>query len=80
MKSKFFALNGKDFVNGLVVAVLAAVFAYFSPIINSADFSWTQVDWGQFFNIIIVSVMGYMTKNLFSDSEGKVVTPIGKIG
>ncbi len=74
MRSTFLSLNLRDFIKGLVLAVLAAVIAY----------AYEAVQAGTLFDIAFLkssgmvalsAVLAYLVKNLFTNSEGKIATP-----
>ena len=75
--SKLFSLNSSDYAKGLVVAVLAAVFAYLSSLLSNPNFDLMTVDWGSLMKVAITAGIAYLGKNFFSTSDGKV---LGKIG
>lgn len=66
-------LNWKDFGKGLVVTVLSAVITYLYQVVQSGSF---VVDWQVIGQVALSSGLGYILKNLLSDTEGKV---LGKI-
>lgn len=72
--SGYFSLNKRDFINGLVMAVLGAVGGIVVPILDN----WINSDnWAMPFNwhTIVKASAGaaviYIWKNLFSNKEGK---------
>ena len=84
-----FALNGGDFVKGLVTAVLGGVIISVGGVLHGVflapGFDVFAVDWTlvlhNTINAAVIGAMGsfggYITKNFFSNDEGKV---LGKIG
>jgi len=76
MNSQFLRLNTSDFVKGLIVAIAASVVTYLASALNAPGFDWTTLDWNYILKIAFTSFMGYISKNLLSNSEGKV---FGKI-
>lgn len=76
MNSKLFRLNPKDLGKGLIVAVLAALFAYLASLMEVPGFSLDTLDWAVLLKVAITAALGYLGKNFVSDSEGKV---LGKI-
>jgi hypothetical protein len=71
--SGFFKLNNRDFVNGLVMAVLGALFGSIYPTIQN----WlTSANWDLLFDwhIVIKSAISgaatYIIKNLLTDKNG----------
>ena len=75
--SGFLKLNLKDFIKGLIVAVVSGVFTFLAQALSVQGFDFTSFDWSQIIRIAIVCFMSYTAKNLMSDSEGKV---LGKWG
>ena len=75
--SGMFTLNSKDFLKGLIVAVMAAVFATLAQWLNAPGFEFTSFNWGELLKIAIAAGTSYLGKNLFSDSDGKVLGSIG---
>ena len=67
--SNFLKLNWADLGKGLVMVVLGAVLALI--------YSWlqagTEIDWNEVLKVALTSGLGYLLKNLFSDSEGNVL-------
>ena len=74
MKSKLFTLNVRDFLKGLLVAVLTAVIT----------FAYEAIQTGELFSMAALKKMGlvalgamlaYLLKNLFTNSQDEVLTP-----
>lgn len=67
MNSTFLSLNTKDFIKGLLVAVLSAVVTILYNTIQtgSLDFDWKQIG-----VMALTSALAYIMKNLFSNSTG----------
>lgn len=78
IQSAFFSLSKNDFLKGLVVFVLAAVFTYLAQLFNVAGFSFTGIDWGQIGQIALMAGISYLAKNLVTNSNGQVFGFIGK--
>lgn len=80
MPSNIFTLNKKDFINGLVVAVLGAVCGVLYGVLQQPGFNVISADWGsilsQMLQVAVSSFLGYIAKNFMSDENGKV---LGKI-
>lgn len=77
MQSNLFNLNGADFRKGLIMAVLSGFALPILALIQSPSFSFSNVDWH---GVIVLAINGaavgfgsYIMKNLFSDSQGKVL-------
>jgi len=74
MKSGFLKLNLRDFIRGLVVAVLSALFAGLLKLFEAGPFIF---DWPTFQPIVfaaIVAALGYLTANLFTNSTGQILS------
>ena len=70
MKSTFLSLNSKDFIKGLVVAVLSSVVAilYSTVQTGSLAFDWTTIG-----TVALTSALGYIMKNLFTNSNDELM-------
>jgi hypothetical protein len=70
MKSTFLSLNSKDFIKGLVVAVLSSVVAilYSTVQAGSLAFDWTTIG-----TVALTSALGYIMKNLFTNSNDELM-------
>lgn len=67
--STFLSLNWRDAVNGLVMAILAAIVEYFYTGASSGNFSFTFTG---VWHAVVVAVLPYLMKNFFS---GKTTDP-----
>lgn len=67
-----FRLNQGDFLRGLVVAVLAAVFTQLAAVANTPGFDIMLFDWTETLKIAVAAAVGYVSKNFLTDSEGKI--------
>ncbi len=67
-----FKLNWRDAAKGLVMAVLASVLT----VVYQSVVAHTPIDWNQVTQIAFASGLGYIVKNFFTDSDGKL---LGKI-
>lgn len=76
MKSNFLNLNLTDLTKGLVVAVLTAVITYLYEALQSGDF--TSLDWKIVGTTALIAAIGYLSKNLLTNSEGQVLSPEDK--
>ena len=78
-----FRLKVSDFAKGAVSAVLAAVIFAVVGFLNQPGFDIFSADWnailGNAVNAAIAAFVGYLSKNLLSNDNGEVVTPIGNI-
>lgn len=70
--SKFFRLNGTDFLKGLIMLVISTLLSSLIVVLGSADFHF---DWEHMRLIllpIIIAVLTYLSKNLITNSDGKI--------
>ena len=74
MPSGLFKLNTRDFAKGLVMAVLGALFAYLSTALDPNGS--LAIDWNYLLKVALTTGMAYISKNLISDEDGKI---LGKI-
>jgi len=70
--SSFFSLNSKDFAKGLVVAVLAALAAYFAQVLNVPGFDFAGIQWDEIARVAVMAGLSYLGKNLVTTQDGKV--------
>ncbi|MBP9760584.1 MAG: hypothetical protein KBD24_04475 [Candidatus Pacebacteria bacterium] len=71
--SQLFSLAKDDYIKGLVVAVLAAVFTWLAQAFNAPGFDLATFSWMEGVRIAVVAVFAYLAKNLATDNEGKVL-------
>jgi membrane protein implicated in regulation of membrane protease activity len=70
--SGFLNLNTKDFIKGLIVAVLSALIAGVLQLLQAGPFT---LDWATFQPIVLAAVsagLAYLSKNLFTNSGGEI--------
>lgn len=81
MNSEMFKLKLMDVARGAITAVLAALFVTLAGVFNTAGFDVFSANWGEILgsalNASLAAGGAYLTKNFFTDSEGKM---FGKIG
>ena len=70
--SDFLKLGKSDFIKGLFVSVLAALFTSLAASLNTPGFEFSALDWGQLLKAAEIAFVSYMSKNLFTDSNGKI--------
>ncbi len=79
--SGMWTLNLKDFAKGCMMAVFIGILLPIAAMIQTPEFNIFTVNWHSVLifaiNGAVVGFVGYMLKNLTSDSQGKV---FGKIG
>ena len=68
--SKFMSLNSADFLKGLLMAVLSAVI---SVLYTSVESGTLAFDWKAIQFAAITAVLAYLTKNLFTNSQGNLM-------
>jgi hypothetical protein len=68
MNSTFLTLGSKDFIKGLLVAVLSAVITIVYNTIQNGSLTF---DWKTIGMTALTSAVAYIMKNLFSNSNGK---------
>jgi molybdopterin-binding protein len=74
MKAKFLSLNARDFLKGLVVAVVAAVLTFLTNELTAGS----TIDLKLLKRIgvtALIAFLSYLTKNLFTNSKGEMLTP-----
>ena len=71
--SKMFSLNVGDFFKGLIVAVMASVLMYLLQVLNTPDFNWININWGEIARMASVAGISYLMKNFISNSKGEVL-------
>lgn len=77
IKTAVLKLNKNDFIKTGVVVVLAAFVGSFQQALTDHGLSFSQYDWSHIFNVAWGAGAAYISKNLFTTSNGKV---FGKIG
>ena len=78
--SDLFKLNGKDFLNGLIMAVIGNVVVYlmaifselYKLVMNGDPFSIT-INWNAVLVVGITSALTYLSKRLVSGPTGNVL-------
>lgn len=74
--SEMFKLKINDLMKGAITAAITAVVAMVYVIFQTPDFNLFSADWmsigKEVFNAAFLAFVGYLGKNLITDSEGKV--------
>lgn len=70
--SKFLSLNVNDFLKGLVMAVLGAVFAIIKTTVEAGSLNF---DWPTIGKYALAAAITYLTKNLLTASNGEFGKP-----
>ena len=73
MNSAFLRLNLSDFEKGLILAIIVAVLTYLQQAIGEGGFS--GINWQIVINTAVLAGIGYLLKNLSTNSEGKFGRP-----
>jgi hypothetical protein len=68
MNSTLFTLDNKDFIKGLLVAVLSAVITI---LYNTIETGSLNFDWKAIGTMALTSALGYILKNLLTNSNGQ---------
>jgi hypothetical protein len=73
MPSKFFRLNHRDFIRGLIVTVICALITGTYQVLASGfEFNWITM------KPVVIAALGagvsYLTKNLLTNSKGNFMT------
>ena len=68
-KSLFLKLNQSDFLKSGIVVVIVAVLAFFQTLLESKGLSITGADLSQMVQIALTAGVGYLAKNLLSNSS-----------
>ena len=76
MQSLFLRLNVRDLGKGLVVAVLVVLFGAMQDGMTVHGLEFVAYDWAGILDVAWKAAAAYLSKNLLSDEEGKV---LGKI-
>lgn len=71
MNSSFLKLNIKDFLKGLIVAIISAVLGVISTSLQLGSLTF---DWKLIGTIALSAGVAYITKNLFQNSSGDIGT------
>lgn len=72
MKSSIFGtLNLRDFVNGLVLVVITSVLDIIKTSVEAGSLNF---DWKEIGRIALIASVGYLLKNLTTNSKGEVLT------
>jgi len=70
MRSKLLKLNTRDFINGIIVAILCTfITGFYQLIANGGVLNWLTI------KPVVIAAIGsgvaYLTKNLLSNSKGQ---------
>lgn len=68
--SGFLTLNVKDFIKGLIMAVLGAVIAVLGPTIESGEWVF---NWSVIWKMAAGTAFAYIVKNLFTNNKDELL-------
>lgn len=71
MKSKFLTLNAKDFLKGLIIAVLTAIITFLYTSIQANNL---VLDWKGMAISALTAGLAYLTKNLLTNSKDTLLS------
>jgi hypothetical protein len=71
--SKFGKLDSSDFIKGALVAIFASILASLSAILDAGQLP-TVAEWWGIAKVAGSALLGYLTKNLFTNSDGQPLT------
>ena len=74
MRSKFLALNARDFFKGLIVAVVTAVITFLYNLIQVGPLVFDKVLLESIGMTAITAMLAYLMKNLFTNTSGEIAT------
>lgn len=77
MFSSFLKLNSRDFVNGLIIAIIAAIGGTIYQAAQTGTFDVFTYDWGGIGKLILNATIIYLAKKLLTAENGAV---LGKWG
>ena len=77
--SSFGKLNSADFWKALAVIVITAVLGAVEQALSKYGLSFASYDWGGILNLAVTAGVGYLVKNLVSDSSGAVLGVVGGV-
>lgn len=69
--SSFFKWNLKDFIKGLLVAIITTVIGGLYTSLNSGSIPLTWAEWWPILQPGILAGLAYLTKNLLTNSDDK---------
>jgi hypothetical protein len=74
MRSTFLSLNLRDFFKGLILAILAALITWAYEAIQSGSlFGPGSLKAAGM--VALAAILAYLTKNLFTNTQGEILTP-----
>ena len=76
-RSKFLTLNWRDFLKGLLLAVLSAVITFLYELLQAGPVVFDKELLTKAGMIAVSTVLAYLLKNLFENSDGSLAKPEG---
>jgi hypothetical protein len=74
-KSGFLKLNWKDFLKGAILAFIITVLTGALQLFQGGEIEWTFTFWQPTIYAGIVALIGYLLKNLLTNSSDQTLTP-----
>jgi len=74
MRPKFLTLSRRDFFKGLVIAILTAIITFLTDALASGMSLDLQL-LGKVGLAAAIAFLSYLLKNLFTNSQGEMLTP-----
>lgn len=76
-RSKFLSVNWRDFLKGLLLAVLSAVITFVYELLQAGPVVFDKELLAKVGMIAASTVLAYLLKNLFENSDGDLAKPEG---
>lgn len=70
-KTSFLSLGLRDFLKGLVMAVLGAVFGIVQGSVEASQFVF---NWNDIWHAAVIATVAYLAKNFFTNSKDEFLT------
>lgn len=77
--NKIFTLQVKDFIKGLVVAVLSAVVIALYSMVRAPGFTWAAIDLNEISVVAVGALLGYLSKQFVSSDNGRAEEAVAGI-
>jgi len=74
MKSNYLNLNWKDLLKGAILAFIVAVLTGALQLFQGGQVEWTFAFWSPTIYAGITALIGYLLKNLLTNSDDKILT------
>ena len=71
--SKFLSINISDFGKALAVMVASSVLVFIQQLIKDKGLDWNIADFYQILDIAVLSALGYLAKNILTNSNGEML-------